>query len=96
MIVGLLRGNSTKTMFIRLLVFSVANPCLSQIPVAKATGPQIKSKPKKPLAASNDDCRKNNNPAQDRLMYIADYEMYSKAGNSQKMSSIKKTFPFEG
>jgi hypothetical protein len=45
------------------------------------------------LYASASDCNKNDNPAKDRLMYIAAYEMYSKAGNTRKMASMKKLFP---
>jgi hypothetical protein len=45
------------------------------------------------LYASAKECNKNNNPAKDRLMYLAAYEMYSKAGNSQKMANMKKLFP---
>jgi tetratricopeptide (TPR) repeat protein len=45
------------------------------------------------LYASSGDCKKNDNPAKDRLMYIAAYEMYFKAGNNQKMASMKKLFP---
>jgi tetratricopeptide (TPR) repeat protein len=45
------------------------------------------------LYASAGDCRKNDNPAKDRLMYIAACEMYSKAGNARKMATMKKLFP---
>jgi tetratricopeptide (TPR) repeat protein len=42
---------------------------------------------------SFDDCSKKENMAQDRLVYIAAYEMYAKSGNSQKMAASKAQFP---
>jgi tetratricopeptide (TPR) repeat protein len=39
------------------------------------------------------DCSKKESMAQDRLVYIAAYEEYAKAGNSQKMASAKAQFP---
>jgi tetratricopeptide (TPR) repeat protein len=39
------------------------------------------------------ECKKMENQAQDRLMYIAAYEMYAKAGNNQKMGNAKAAFP---
>jgi len=42
---------------------------------------------------SFDNCSKKQNMAQDRLVYIAAYEMYQKAGNSQLMARAKAQFP---
>lgn len=42
---------------------------------------------------SFDNCAKKQNLAQDRLVYIAAYEMYQKAGNQQLMSRAKAQFP---
>jgi tetratricopeptide (TPR) repeat protein len=39
------------------------------------------------------ECAKKNNYAEDRLIYIAAYEMYAKAGNGQKMANAKSQFP---
>ncbi|HWA36133.1 MAG TPA: tetratricopeptide repeat protein [Cyclobacteriaceae bacterium] len=42
---------------------------------------------------SFDNCAKKQNLAQDRLVYIAAYEMYQKAGNQQLMARAKAQFP---
>lgn len=42
---------------------------------------------------SFDNCAKRQNVAEDRLVYIAAYEMYQKAGNSQLMAKAKAQFP---
>lgn len=42
---------------------------------------------------SFDNCAKKQNLAEDRLVYIAAYEMYQKAGNAQLMSRAKAQFP---
>jgi len=42
---------------------------------------------------SFNDCKKGVNMAEDRLVYIAAYNMYSRAGASQKMSLAKSQFP---
>lgn len=42
---------------------------------------------------SFDDCAKKANLAEDRLVYIAAYEMYQKAGNAQLMARAKAQFP---
>jgi tetratricopeptide (TPR) repeat protein len=42
---------------------------------------------------SFDDCSKKESMAQDRLIYIAAYEMYVKAGANQKMNAAKAQFP---
>lgn len=42
---------------------------------------------------SFNDCKKNANMAEDRLVYIAAYNMYAKAGASQKMAQAKSQFP---
>lgn len=42
---------------------------------------------------SFDDCKKEESMAQDRLVYIAAYEMFQKAGNSQKMAQAQAQFP---
>ncbi len=42
---------------------------------------------------SFDDCAKRQNLAEDRLVYLAAYEMYQKAGNSAGMSRAKAQFP---
>ncbi|MBY0434301.1 MAG: tetratricopeptide repeat protein [Cyclobacteriaceae bacterium] len=42
---------------------------------------------------SFDNCAKKQNVAEDRLVYIAAYEMYQKAGNSAQMSRAKAQFP---
>lgn len=39
------------------------------------------------------ECKKLESQAQDRLIYIAAYEMYAKAGNNQKMANAKAAFP---
>jgi tetratricopeptide (TPR) repeat protein len=44
-------------------------------------------------ASSLDDCKKLETQAQDRLIYIAAYEMYAKAGDNQKMAQAKAQFP---
>jgi len=45
------------------------------------------------LYYSANECKKLESQAQDRLIYIAAYEMYAKAGNSQKMAAAKALFP---
>ena len=45
------------------------------------------------LYSSSDECFKKESMAQDRLIYIAAYEMYARAGNNQKMASAKAQFP---
>jgi hypothetical protein len=45
------------------------------------------------LYATSNDCHKKESQAQDRLIYIAAYEMYAKAGNQQKMANAKEQFP---
>lgn len=42
---------------------------------------------------SFDDCAKRNNIAEDRLVYIAAYEMYQKAGDTAGMARAKAQFP---
>ncbi len=42
---------------------------------------------------SMSDCAKQVSMAQDRLVYIAAYEMYQRAGNSQKAASARAQFP---
>lgn len=42
---------------------------------------------------SFNDCKKNANMAEDRLVYIAAYNMYARAGASQKMAQAKSQFP---
>ncbi len=42
---------------------------------------------------SFDNCKKQQSLAQDRLVYIAAYEMYQKAGNQQLMARAKAQFP---
>ena len=42
---------------------------------------------------SFNDCKKNANMAEDRLVYIAAYKMYARAGASQKMAQAKSQFP---
>lgn len=44
-------------------------------------------------ANSSDECMRKETQAQDRLIYIAAYEMYAKAGNNQKMAAVKAQFP---
>jgi tetratricopeptide (TPR) repeat protein len=39
------------------------------------------------------DCQKSQSLAEDRLVYIAAYEMYARAGNQQKMTSARNQFP---
>ncbi|HZY82422.1 MAG TPA: tetratricopeptide repeat protein [Cyclobacteriaceae bacterium] len=39
------------------------------------------------------ECKKLESQAQDRLIYIAAYEMYAKAGSNAKMSNAKAAFP---
>lgn len=39
------------------------------------------------------DCAKEKSLAEDRLVFIAAYEMYAKAGNQQKMAQAKAQFP---
>jgi tetratricopeptide (TPR) repeat protein len=45
------------------------------------------------LYASSNECKKLESQAQDRLIYLAAYEMYARAGNNQKMSEMKSLFP---
>ena len=42
---------------------------------------------------SVNDCKKNKSMAQDRLVYLAAYEMYQRAGASQKMANARSQFP---
>lgn len=42
---------------------------------------------------SFNDCKKGQNMAEDRLVYIAAYDMYRRAGASQKMAQAKSQFP---
>ena len=42
---------------------------------------------------SVNDCKKNKSMAQDRLVWIAAYDMYQRAGNSQKMANARSQFP---
>jgi len=42
---------------------------------------------------SFEECSKKKSMAEDRLIYIAAYEMYAKAGDSQKMANAKAQFP---
>lgn len=42
---------------------------------------------------SFNDCKKGQSLAEDRLVYLAAYEMYAKAGNQQKMAQAKSQFP---
>ncbi|MCE7862858.1 MAG: hypothetical protein DYG99_04865 [Bacteroidetes bacterium CHB5] len=39
------------------------------------------------------DCQKSQSLAEDRLVYIAAYEMYARSGNQQKMASARGQFP---
>ncbi len=43
--------------------------------------------------SSFNDCKKGVNMAEDRLVYIAAYNMYARAGASQKMAQAKSQFP---
>lgn len=43
--------------------------------------------------ASFSDCAKEKSHAEDRLVFIAAYEMYAKSGNQQKMAQAKAQFP---
>ncbi len=45
------------------------------------------------LYYSANECKKLESQAQDRLIYIAAYDMYAKAGNNQKMANAKALFP---
>ncbi|MGF1638774.1 MAG: tetratricopeptide repeat protein [Cyclobacteriaceae bacterium] len=42
---------------------------------------------------SYNECRKNENPVNDRAVFMAAYEMYRRAGNQQGMSSAQQQFP---
>lgn len=42
---------------------------------------------------SFDDCKEEKDMVKDRLVFIAAYKMYQRAGNSQKMASAKAQFP---
>jgi tetratricopeptide (TPR) repeat protein len=42
------------------------------------------------------ECSKKESYAEDRLIYIAAYEMYAKAGNQQKMAQARAQFPSTG
>jgi tetratricopeptide (TPR) repeat protein len=42
---------------------------------------------------STKDCAREKSYAEDRLVFLAAYEMYAKAGNQQKMSQAKAQFP---
>ena len=43
--------------------------------------------------SSAKDCAREKSYAEDRLIFLAAYEMYAKAGNQQKMSQAKSQFP---
>ena len=43
--------------------------------------------------SSFNDCKKGVNMAEDRLVYIAAYNMYARAGANQKMAQAKSQFP---
>ena len=62
---------------------------------AAATDPSNKTPWEKigDLYAAANDCKKHKRTAEDRLIYLAAYEMYEKAGNDRKMKSIKTMFP---
>lgn len=45
------------------------------------------------LYATSNECKKLESQAQDRLIFIAAYDMYAKAGNNQKMANMKANFP---
>lgn len=45
------------------------------------------------LYATADECKKLKSQAEDRLVYIAAYDMYAKAGATQKMGNMKNLFP---
>lgn len=45
---------------------------------------------------SFNECSKKESYAEDRLIFIAAYEMYAKAGNQQKMAQAKAQFPSTG
>jgi tetratricopeptide (TPR) repeat protein len=42
---------------------------------------------------SFEDCAKKDNQADDRLVFLAAYDMYQRAGNSKKMAMAKEAFP---
>ncbi len=42
------------------------------------------------------ECAKKESYAEDRLIYIAAYEVYAKAGNQQKMAQARAQFPSTG
>ena len=42
---------------------------------------------------SFDDCKEEKDMVQDRLVFIAAYKMYSRAGNTKKMANAKEQFP---
>jgi tetratricopeptide (TPR) repeat protein len=42
---------------------------------------------------SYEDCAKGNHQAEDRLVFLAAYDMYQKAGETQKMANAKSSFP---
>jgi hypothetical protein len=39
------------------------------------------------------DCQKSQSLAEDRLVYIAAYDMYARSGNQQKMAAARAQFP---
>ncbi|HAC25415.1 MAG TPA: hypothetical protein DCE81_10910, partial [Cytophagales bacterium] len=43
--------------------------------------------------SSFNECKKQKSMAEDRLIYIAAYDMYARAGNSQKMAQARASFP---
>lgn len=43
--------------------------------------------------SSFNECKKQKSMAEDRLIYIAAYDMYARAGNSQKMAQARAAFP---
>lgn len=45
---------------------------------------------------SYEECRKNQSQVEDRLVFIAAYEMYEKAGNTQMMAQARQQFPTRG
>src|SRR5690606_5465910 len=42
---------------------------------------------------SLDQCAKRERQVEDRMVYLAAYEMYQRAGNSEKMAAAKAQFP---
>lgn len=73
--------------------YSAAREMFRQAATADASNKEAWEKIGDLYYNSFDDCSKKSSLAEDRLVYIAAYEMYQKAGNSAGMARAKAQFP---